>query len=192
MNAIDFAYQFEQFVVSMMNGDLSEDFKLHSYVFGLNGEASEVAELLAGCDRTLALLRPPHKDKIMKEVGDVLHYTAGICAKRGLSFPFVLRMGIPSVGARQDIDRLPLSLCIAAGKATDILKKHLFHGHPADRAAEARAMKDVAEVACWICATHDIDLMEVMQGNIDKLKARYKSGKFTSDESNNRQEDANI
>ena len=60
-----------------------------------------------------------------------------------------------------------------SGEAIDILKKHLFQGHPLDRAHLA---KELGDVAWYLAVTADAigyDLETIFQINIDKLKERY-------------------
>ena len=37
------------------------------------------------------------------------------------------------MGAVTDLVQLALSLCATAGTAAEVVKKHIFHGHPLDR-----------------------------------------------------------
>ena len=74
-----------------------------------------------------------------------------------------------------------------AGELTDLFKKWIFHNAPLD---EAHAKKEVGDV-CWyiamICHSMGWNLSEIMQMNIDKLKARYPEG-FDTEKSNHRKE----
>ena len=74
-----------------------------------------------------------------------------------------------------------------AGELTDLFKKWIFHNAPLD---EEHAKKEVGDV-CWyiamICHSMGWNLSEIMQMNIDKLKARYPEG-FDTEKSNHRKE----
>lgn len=74
-----------------------------------------------------------------------------------------------------------------AGELTDLFKKWIFHNAPLD---EEHAKKEVGDV-CWyiamICHSMGWNLSEIMQINIDKLKARYPEG-FDTEKSNHRKE----
>ena len=74
-----------------------------------------------------------------------------------------------------------------AGELTDLFKKWIFHNAPLD---EQHAKKEVGDV-CWyiamICHSMGWNLSEIMQMNIDKLKARYPEG-FDTEKSNHRKE----
>ena len=74
-----------------------------------------------------------------------------------------------------------------SGEAIDILKKHLFQGHPLDRAHLA---KELGDVAWYLAVTADAigyDLETIFQMNIDKLKERYPD-KFDPELSKNRKD----
>ena len=69
-----------------------------------------------------------------------------------------------------------MGLCGEAGEAIDIVKKHLAQGHDLDR---EKLIKELGDVAWYLAETAyalDIPLEEVLQRNIDKLKARYPEG----------------
>jgi NTP pyrophosphatase (non-canonical NTP hydrolase) len=78
-----------------------------------------------------------------------------------------------------------LGLAGESGELLDLFKKWIFHGKPLD---EEHAKKELGDVL-WYCAeiAHSFkwDLDEVMQMNVDKLKARYPEG-FSTDLSNHR------
>ncbi len=78
-----------------------------------------------------------------------------------------------------------MGLCGESGEAIDIVKKHLAQGHPLD---EEKLIGELGDVAWYLAETAmalDVTLEEVLQRNIDKLKARYPEG-FDSDRSRNR------
>lgn len=67
-------------------------------------------------------------------------------------------------------------LCGEVGECADIVKKHLFQGHALDE----EKLKDELGDVCWYlalcCSAVGLTLEEVMQHNVDKLKARYPKG----------------
>ena len=69
-----------------------------------------------------------------------------------------------------------MGLCGESGEAIDIVKKHLAQGHELDR---EKLIKELGDVAWYLAETAyalDISLEEVLQRNIDKLRARYPQG----------------
>ena len=69
-----------------------------------------------------------------------------------------------------------MGLCGESGEAIDIVKKHLAQGHDLDREALIRELGDVAWYLAETAYALDVPLEDVLQGNIDKLKARYPRG----------------
>lgn len=74
-----------------------------------------------------------------------------------------------------------------AGECIDIVKKHLFRGHDLDRDHLAEELGDTAWYLAVCCDALGMTLEEVLQHNIDKLKARYPEG-FDKARSINREE----
>lgn len=69
-----------------------------------------------------------------------------------------------------------MGLCGEAGEAIDIVKKHLAQGHELDR---EKLIKELGDVAWYLAETAyalDVPLEDVLQRNIDKLRARYPEG----------------
>lgn len=75
-----------------------------------------------------------------------------------------------------------------AGEAIDILKKHMFQGHELDREHLAKELGDVAWYLAVSADALGYTLEQVLQMNIDKLRARYPDG-FEADRSLNRKEE---
>ena len=78
-----------------------------------------------------------------------------------------------------------MGLCGEAGECIDIVKKHLTQGHALDR---EKLIKELGDVAWYLAETAyalDVDLNTVLQGNLDKLCARYPEG-FDAQQSINR------
>ena len=79
-----------------------------------------------------------------------------------------------------------MGLCGESGEAIDIVKKHLFHGHPLDREALKKELGDVAWYLAETAYALDISLEEILSANIAKLKQRYPEG-FSESASLNRE-----
>ena len=63
-----------------------------------------------------------------------------------------------------------------SGEVVDLIKKHLFQGHPLSREKMLEEAGDVAWYLAYLCTALDADLSDVMQANIDKLAIRYPEG----------------
>ena len=79
-----------------------------------------------------------------------------------------------------------MGLCGESGEAIDIVKKHLFHGHPLDREALKKELGDIAWYLAETAYALDISLEEILSANIAKLKQRYPEG-FSESASLNRE-----
>lgn len=69
-----------------------------------------------------------------------------------------------------------LGLAGESGEVADIVKKHLFHGHPLDT---AHLVKELGDIAWYLAVTAyelGYDLESILQMNIDKLRQRYPDG----------------
>lgn len=63
-----------------------------------------------------------------------------------------------------------------AGECIDIVKKHLFQGHPLDT---DKLLDELGDVLWYVAITADgigVPLENIMQHNIDKLHRRYPEG----------------
>ena len=79
-----------------------------------------------------------------------------------------------------------MGLCGESGEAIDLVKKHLAQGHELDREAFIKEMGDIAWHLAEATTVMDVELEEVFQRNIDKLKKRYPRG-FETEKSVNRE-----
>lgn len=69
-----------------------------------------------------------------------------------------------------------MGLCGESGEAIDMVKKHLHQGHELDK---ENLIKELGDIAWYLAETAyalDVDLDEVLERNIAKLKARYPEG----------------
>lgn len=80
-----------------------------------------------------------------------------------------------------------LGLAGEAGEVSDIIKKWIFHQKELDTEHLKKEIGDVMWYVAMICESMEFDLDEILQMNIDKLKARYPEG-FDTEKANNRAE----
>lgn len=69
-----------------------------------------------------------------------------------------------------------MGLCGESGEAIDIVKKHLFQGHALDEAKLAKELGDIAWYLAEAATALDMDLEDILEANIEKLKKRYPEG----------------
>lgn len=98
-----------------------------------------------------------------------------------------LRTLNPNLGRQEMLLNSVMGLCGESGEAIDLVKKHRMHGHPFDRDKFAKELGDIAWYLAEAAAAIDMNLEDVLQMNIDKLKARYPEG-FDTERSIKREE----
>ena len=91
----------------------------------------------------------------------------------------------PALDKKDVLINSVMGLCGEAGEAIDIVKKWLAQGHELDKERLARELGDVAWYLAEAAAALDMPLEQILQGNLDKLKARYPEG-FSAERSRER------
>ena len=92
----------------------------------------------------------------------------------------------PSLSKKDVLINGVMGLCGESGEAIDIVKKHLAQGHPLDREKLIKELGDIAWYLAETATALDVNLEEVLQGNIEKLRRRYPEG-FNTNHSLNRE-----
>ena len=69
-----------------------------------------------------------------------------------------------------------LGLTGEAGEVSDMIKKHIFHGHDLDTDALIKELGDCAWYIALICTAIGVGMDTVLECNIEKLKKRYPEG----------------
>lgn len=69
-----------------------------------------------------------------------------------------------------------LGLCGEAGEVAELIKKEVGHGHPVSREKMVKELGDTFWYLARTAAEYGIDLQEVAEENIKKLKERYPDG----------------
>ena len=78
-----------------------------------------------------------------------------------------------------------------AGEFTEIVKKIVFQGKPVNEENLFHLKRELGDIMWYVaqaCMGLDISLDEVIEMNVDKLKARYPGGEFNVHQSENRKE----
>lgn len=91
----------------------------------------------------------------------------------------------PALDKKDVLINSVMGLCGEAGEAIDIVKKWLAQGHELDKERLARELGDVVWYLAEAAAALDMPLEQILQGNLDKLKARYPEG-FSAERSRER------
>ena len=94
----------------------------------------------------------------------------------------------PALQARDVLINGVMGLRGEAGEAIDLVKKHLAQGHPLDTHRLALELGDVAWYLAETAQAIGYSLDDILQMNLDKLKARYPAG-FQAERSRDRMEE---
>jgi NTP pyrophosphatase (non-canonical NTP hydrolase) len=74
-----------------------------------------------------------------------------------------------------------LGLAGEAGEVAELVKKGVFHRHSIDRLKLEKELGDVLWYAAALCTSLGLDMGEIMQTNLEKLKVRYPNGYSATD-----------
>ena len=125
------------------------------------------------------LSREQRIEHLQEELVDALMYTMHIqAATDTLTVNDYQRMAMRTAGDKTEdwLANAIFGLCGEVGEVADIVKKHRFQGHDLDR----EKLIDEAGDVCWylalLASALDVPLEEIMQHNVEKLKARYPDG----------------
>jgi NTP pyrophosphatase (non-canonical NTP hydrolase) len=89
----------------------------------------------------------------------------------------VLRTVPTSMSVKDKLTNFSMGLAGEAGELIDILKKHIFQGHCLeDKSKIKEELSDCFWYLANLANVLEIDLEEVMDLNIEKLKKRYPNG----------------
>ena len=78
-----------------------------------------------------------------------------------------------------------------AGEFTEVVKKIIFQGKPVNEENLFHLKRELGDIMWYVaqaCMGLNVSLDEVIEMNVDKLKARYPGGEFDVHHSENRQE----
>ena len=82
----------------------------------------------------------------------------------------------PELSKREVLINSVMGLCGESGEAIDIVKKWMAHGHELDKDHLAKELGDIAWYLAEAATALDMDLEDILQANIEKLKRRYPDG----------------
>lgn len=112
----------------------------------------------------------------MKKQDQVLHAIAKGCGMSPNEYQRLALRTASEEAMENPVLNGVLGLGGETGECEDMVKKHLFQGHDLDKDKMAKELGDVA----WYLAltAHGIgyELEDILQMNVDKLRARYPDG----------------
>jgi len=141
------------------------------------GIAGEAAEVLA------CIMAFVEEDEIFEEIGDVEFYVEGLCQNLDIEnfdyrFSTEQEPDFPITSATK--------LSLICGGLLDEIKKHVFYDRPPKMDNIILAISDIVRHLTYLCEFFDFDRKMVKQGNIQKLSARYSTGKFSDEQAKER------
>ena len=84
-----------------------------------------------------------------------------------------------------------LGICAEGGEFTEVVKKIILQGKPYNEENVFHMKRELGDI-CWYiaqaCMALDTSFDEIIEMNVDKLKARYPGGEFDVHYSENRKE----
>jgi NTP pyrophosphatase (non-canonical NTP hydrolase) len=84
-----------------------------------------------------------------------------------------------------------VGLCAESGEFTEIVKKMVFQGKPASEENFYHMKRELGDIMWYFmqaCLALDVSPEEIVEMNVEKLKARYPGGEFDVHYSENRNE----
>ena len=82
----------------------------------------------------------------------------------------------PELSKKEILINSVMGLCGESGEAIDIVKKWMAQGHELDKEHLAKELGDIAWYLAEAATALDMQLEDILQANIDKLKKRYPEG----------------
>ena len=124
-----------------------------------------------------------------------LDFVAGVTSPASSKFPELLsRITSLDIENDADVPRLltaALGLTAEAGEFTEVVKKIILQGKPYNEDNVFHMKRELGDI-CWYlaqaCMALDTTFDEIIEMNVDKLKARYPGGEFDVHKSENRKQ----
>ena len=82
----------------------------------------------------------------------------------------------PALSQKDVLINSVMGLCGESGEAIDIVKKWLAQGHQLDKEHLAKELGDIAWYLAEAETALDLNLEDILEANIEKLKKRYPEG----------------
>ena len=124
-----------------------------------------------------------------------LDFVAGVTSQPSSALATLLsRITELDVSDDADVPRLltaALGLTAESGEFTEVVKKIILQGKPYNEDNVFHMKRELGDI-CWYlaqaCMALDTTIDEVIEMNVDKLKARYPGGEFDVHQSENRKQ----
>ena len=122
-----------------------------------------------------------------------IDFVAGVTSPPSSNYADLLRrINLLEIEDDADVPRLltaALGLTAEAGEFTEVVKKIILQGKPYNEDNVFHMKRELGDI-CWYiaqaCMALDTTFDEIIEMNVDKLKARYPGGEFDVHKSENR------
>ena len=139
-----------------------------------------------------------YKDKMTKQV-DTQKYTEFVDAVTSKESNDYISFNSRCFEIQKDPDGIPvhrlltaaLGICAEGGEFTEVVKKMVFQGKPVNDENIFHMKRELGDIMWYVaqaCMALDTDFNEIIEMNVEKLKARYPGGEFDVHYSENRKE----
>ena len=140
------------------------------------------------------LLKDSNSEIMTVDTDKYLEFVHGVTSPPSLDYP-VLSARLSQLEANgTNVTQLltaALGLTAEAGEFTEVVKKIFLQGKPYTEENVFHMKRELGDI-CWYlaqaCMALDTTFDEVIEMNVDKLKARYPGGEFDVHKSENRKE----
>ena len=140
------------------------------------------------------LLKDSNSEIMTVDTDKYLEFVHGVTSPPSLDYP-VLSARLSQLEANgTNVTQLltaALGLTAEAGEFTEVVKKIFLQGKPYTEENVFHMKRELGDI-CWYlaqaCMALDTTFDEVLEMNVDKLKARYPGGEFDVHQSENRKE----
>lgn len=123
-----------------------------------------------------------------------LEFVEGVTSDPSLHLDFLMRRIAELEVQEANVPQLltaALGLTAEAGEFTEVVKKILLQGKPYNEENAFHMKRELGDI-CWYiaqaCMALDTSFDEIIEMNVEKLKARYPGGEFDVHKSENRKE----
>ena len=123
-----------------------------------------------------------------------LEFVEGVTSDESLYLDYLMRRIAELEVQESNVPQLltaALGLTAEAGEFTEVVKKILLQGKPYNEDNIFHMKRELGDI-CWYiaqaCMALDTSFDEIIEMNVEKLKARYPGGEFDVQKSENRKE----
>ncbi len=144
---------------------------------GLAGETGEVVELIK---RIVCHDKDIDVSKLVLEMGDVLWYLTAMCLVLNVDMDAVVDEVERTLSVSEDTNKAltltALGLAGETGEVVELVKKIVFHDKDIDVSKLVLEMGDVLWYLTAMCLVINVDMEQVVDANVAKLRSRHPKG----------------